>query len=60
MIVSSGDRLRKPTEGSDLEPALIIGTTPDMRVNREEILGSVACAIRVVSTAVRFQTTGAE
>jgi aldehyde dehydrogenase (NAD+) len=46
-LVCGGDRLRKPTEGYYLAPALITGTTPEMRVNREEIFGPVASVVRV-------------
>ena len=39
--------MRRATEGYFLHPALLTGTTPDMRVNREEIFGPVASVIRV-------------
>ena len=41
-----GVRLDAPTQGFFLQPALLVGTTPDMRVNQEEIFGPVASVIR--------------
>jgi acyl-CoA reductase-like NAD-dependent aldehyde dehydrogenase len=41
-----GARLDRDTEGYYLEPALLIGTTNDMRINREEIFGPVASVVR--------------
>ncbi|WP_016746921.1 aldehyde dehydrogenase family protein [Rhizorhabdus wittichii] len=46
-IACGGERLRRPTEGYFLAPALITGTTAEMRVNREEIFGPVASVVRV-------------
>ena len=45
--VIGGSRLNRPTEGFFLQPALLVGTTQTMRVNREEIFGPVASVIRV-------------
>lgn len=42
-----GRRLSRPTDGFFLEPALFTETTPDMRINREEVFGPVASVIRV-------------
>lgn len=42
-----GDRLKRDTEGFYLQPALFTETTPEMRINREEIFGPVASVIRV-------------
>ena len=42
-----GRRLRRPTEGFFLEPALFVGATNAMRISREEIFGPVASVIRV-------------
>lgn len=42
-----GSRLERGTPGYYLEPALFIETTPEMRINREEIFGPVASVIRV-------------
>jgi aldehyde dehydrogenase (NAD+) len=44
-IAIGGDRLDGP--GLFLSPALLIGTTNDMRVNREEIFGPIATVVRV-------------
>src|SRR6478736_2281383 len=41
-----GTRLERDTEGYYLEPALLIGTTNDMRINREEIFGPIASVVR--------------
>lgn len=46
-ITVGGDRVKRATEGYFLHPALLTDTTPDMRVNREEIFGPVASVIRV-------------
>jgi aldehyde dehydrogenase (NAD+) len=42
-----GDRLNRATPGFYLQPALFTDTTPDMRINREEIFGPVASVIKV-------------
>ncbi|NGN44756.1 aldehyde dehydrogenase family protein [Mesorhizobium sp. CGMCC 1.15528] len=42
-----GSRLERGTPGYYLEPALFTETTPQMRINREEIFGPVASIIRV-------------
>ena len=42
-----GNRVEGRTEGFFLQPALLVGTTPGMRVNQEEIFGPVASVIRV-------------
>ncbi|MEI5682705.1 MULTISPECIES: aldehyde dehydrogenase family protein [unclassified Mesorhizobium] len=42
-----GSRLERGTPGYYLEPALFTETTPQMRINREEIFGPVASVIRV-------------
>jgi aldehyde dehydrogenase (NAD+) len=44
-----GDRLNRETPGFYMQPALFTDTTPDMRINREEIFGPVASVIRVKS-----------
>jgi alpha-ketoglutaric semialdehyde dehydrogenase len=46
-IAFGGERLKRATEGYFLAPALITGTTAEMRVNREEIFGPVASVVRV-------------
>jgi aldehyde dehydrogenase (NAD+) len=45
--VSGGELVNRETPGFYLAPALITGTTNQMRVNREEIFGPVASVIRV-------------
>ncbi len=42
-----GERLNRETPGFYLQPALFTNTTPEMRINREEIFGPVASVIRV-------------
>jgi len=46
-LVCGGCQLERGTPGYYLEPALFIDTTPEMRINREEIFGPVASVIRV-------------
>ncbi|WP_421701445.1 aldehyde dehydrogenase family protein [Aliiroseovarius sp.] len=45
--VIGGVRLERPTEGFFMAPALVTGTTADMRINREEVFGPVASVLRV-------------
>ncbi|NEI03032.1 aldehyde dehydrogenase family protein [Rhizobium leguminosarum] len=42
-----GELVRRETDGHFLAPALITETSPDMRINREEVFGPVASVIRV-------------
>jgi len=42
-----GSRLERAVPGYYLQPALFTETTPEMRINREEIFGPVASVIRV-------------
>ena len=42
-----GERLNRETKGYYLSPALLIDTTNDMRINREEVFGPVASVIKV-------------
>lgn len=44
---AGGNRVTRETEGFFLEPALITETTPDMRINREEVFGPIASVISV-------------
>jgi aldehyde dehydrogenase (NAD+) len=46
-VAWGGERLERGTEGFFLSPALLVGTTNDMRVNREEIFGPIATVVRV-------------
>ena len=47
MLVAGGERLKRDTEGYFMAPALLVDTTAQMRINREEIFGPVASIIRV-------------
>jgi acyl-CoA reductase-like NAD-dependent aldehyde dehydrogenase len=46
-IAWGGERLERETEGFYLSPALLVNTTNDMRVNREEIFGPIATVVKV-------------
>ncbi|MFO1323349.1 MAG: aldehyde dehydrogenase family protein [Burkholderiales bacterium] len=46
-LVAGGERLKRDHDGFYLAPALITGTTAQMRINREEVFGPVASVIRV-------------
>ncbi len=46
-LAQGGERLKRDTEGYYLAPALFTETTPQMKINREEIFGPVASVIRV-------------
>ncbi|MCX8102312.1 MAG: aldehyde dehydrogenase family protein [Geminicoccaceae bacterium] len=46
-LACGGERLTRATPGFYLEPALFTETTPEMRINREEVFGPVASVIRV-------------
>ncbi len=45
--VYGGQRVSGETEGYFMQPALVVGTTNDMRINREEVFGPVASVIKV-------------
>jgi len=45
--VFGGERLDLATPGYYLAPALVTGTTNDMRINREEVFGPLASVVRV-------------
>ncbi|MDB5844814.1 MAG: aldehyde dehydrogenase [Polaromonas sp.] len=47
LLVAGGERLKLPTDGFFMAPALLTDTTADMRINREEVFGPVASIIRV-------------
>ena len=42
-----GERLKRDTDGYYMAPAIFTDTTPEMRINREEIFGPIAAVIRV-------------
>jgi aldehyde dehydrogenase (NAD+) len=46
-IAWGGERLERETDGYYLSPALLVNTTNDMRVNREEIFGPIASVVKV-------------
>ena len=46
-LVAGGERLKRDPEGYFMAPALLVDTTAQMRINREEIFGPVASIIRV-------------
>lgn len=46
-LLFGGERLSLSTEGYYMAPALFDETTPDMRINREEIFGPVASILKV-------------
>ena len=48
-LVQGGERLSLETEGYFMSPALFIGTTNQMQINREEVFGPIACVIKVKS-----------
>lgn len=45
-VALGGERLERDTEGFYLSPALLVNTTNDMRVNREEIFGPIATVVK--------------
>jgi aldehyde dehydrogenase (NAD+) len=49
-LATGGKRLERDTDGYYLEPALLVGTHNEMRVNREEIFGPIATVIRADDT----------
>lgn len=46
-LVTGGNRLELAQQGWYMAPALITGTSNDMRINREEVFGPVASVIKV-------------
>jgi alpha-ketoglutaric semialdehyde dehydrogenase len=46
-VAIGGERLERDTDGYYLAPAVLVNTTNDMRVNREEIFGPVATVVKV-------------
>jgi len=46
-LVCGGERLQRSTTGFYMSPALITDTSPEMRINREEVFGPVASVCRV-------------
>jgi aldehyde dehydrogenase (NAD+) len=46
-LIEGGARLHLETDGYYMRPALFIDSRNDMRINREEVFGPIACVIRV-------------
>jgi acyl-CoA reductase-like NAD-dependent aldehyde dehydrogenase len=46
-IAYGGERLKRQKNGYYMSPALVVETTGEMRINREEVFGPVASVIRV-------------
>ncbi|MBN9018469.1 MAG: aldehyde dehydrogenase family protein [Rhizobiales bacterium] len=46
-LAVGGQRIERENPGFFLQPALFTGTTPDMRINKEEVFGPVASVIKV-------------
>jgi alpha-ketoglutaric semialdehyde dehydrogenase len=46
-LAFGGRLLERPTKGFFMEPALFTESTPEMKINREEIFGPVASVMRV-------------
>ncbi|ALT77572.1 aldehyde dehydrogenase family protein [Paucibacter sp. KCTC 42545] len=46
-LLCGGERLQRATTGFYMSPALITDTSPEMRINREEVFGPVASVCRV-------------
>jgi alpha-ketoglutaric semialdehyde dehydrogenase len=46
-LALGGERLTRDTDGYYMAPAIFTDTSPDMRINREEIFGPIAAVIRV-------------
>lgn len=42
-LLCGGDRLKMPTEGYFMAPAVFAGTRNDMRINREEMFAPITC-----------------
>ena len=45
-LVCGGERVERDSPGFYMTPALFIGTTPEMRINKEEIFGPVASVVK--------------
>lgn len=48
-LLCGGQRLEMPTDGYYMSPGVFVGTTNDMRINREEMFAPLACVISVAS-----------
>ncbi|WP_299860096.1 aldehyde dehydrogenase family protein [uncultured Hoeflea sp.] len=45
-LVCGGQRLERSTEGYFMDPAVFVGTSNDMRINREEMFAPITCIIK--------------
>jgi aldehyde dehydrogenase (NAD+) len=48
-LLCGGQRLEMPTKGYYMSPGVFVGTTNDMRINREEMFAPLAAVIKVDS-----------
>ncbi|MEO9819509.1 MAG: aldehyde dehydrogenase family protein [Paracoccaceae bacterium] len=48
-LLCGGQRLDMPADGYYMSPGVFVGTTNDMRINREEMFAPLACVIPVAS-----------
>ena len=46
-LVCGGERLELETPGHYMNPALFVNTNNDMRINKDEVFGPMACVIKV-------------
>jgi aldehyde dehydrogenase (NAD+) len=46
-LIEGGERLALEPEGFYMRPALFVGSHNQMRINREEVFGPIACVIKV-------------
>ncbi|MAR74317.1 MULTISPECIES: aldehyde dehydrogenase family protein [unclassified Halomonas] len=46
-LVFGGERVSAASDGYFMAPALLVDTTNDMAINREEVFGPIACVIKV-------------
>ncbi|MFJ4354435.1 aldehyde dehydrogenase family protein [Pseudomonas sp. NPDC089428] len=46
-LIEGGERLQLESDGYYMRPALFVDSRNDMRINREEVFGPIACVIRV-------------
>ena len=56
-LVLGGEALTMDTEGFYMSPALFINTNNEMRINREEVFGPIACVIKVASYEEALQVS---
>ena len=47
VLACGGERLKRDTDGFFMSPALFSESSPEMRINREEVFGPVATVLRV-------------